>query len=179
MRSIPLSDFLCDMEHRNFAAAAASPNLGDDVIYSGTVAAAMEGRSLGLPAIAISLASSAQAHIDTAARAAALLVRRLQGNPLAADVILNVNVPDIPWESLAGFCSTRLGHRHPSEPAIRQQDPRGRTVYWVGMLGAELDAGPGTDFDAVRQGYVSVTPLKVDLTRHEALDAVSDWLADR
>lgn len=156
----------------------AGPNLGDDVLYSGTVAAAMEGRFLGLPAIAISLASSAQEHLDTAARVAVILVERLCQRPLAPDVILNVNVPDLPWESLAGFRSTRLGYRHPSEPAIRQTDPRGRTIYWVGMVGAELDAGPGTDFDAVRQGFVSVTPLKVDLTRHETLDVLSDWLLD-
>ncbi len=156
----------------------AGPNLGDDVLYSGTVAAAMEGRFLGLPAIAISLASSEQKHLDTAARVATILVKRLRQRPLPADVILNVNVPDVTWKSVLGFRSTRLGYRHPSEPAIRQTDPRGRTIYWVGTVGAELDAGPGTDFEAVRQGYVSVTPLKVDLTWHEAMDVLANWLGD-
>lgn len=156
----------------------AGPNLGDDVLYSGTVAAAMEGRFLGLPAIAISLASSERKHIDTAARVAVTVVERLSQHPLPADIILNINVPDLPWESVAGFRSTRLGYRHPSEPAIRQTDPRGRTIYWVGMVGQELDAGPGTDFEAVRQGFVSVTPLKVDLTRYEFMDQLSNWLAD-
>jgi 5'-nucleotidase len=107
---------------------------------------------------------------------AVLLVERLRRHPLPADTILNVNVPDCPWEALAGFRATRLGHRHRSEPVIRQTDPRGRPIYWVGMVGAEQDAGVGTDFHAVRQGYVSVTPLKVDLTRHDALALVDEWL---
>jgi 5'-nucleotidase len=154
-------------------------NLGDDVLYSGTVAAAMEGRFLGLPAIAVSLAAWPQTHYETAARVATLLVERLRHFPLPADTILNVNVPDRPWKGLAGFRATRLGHRHRSEPVIRQSDPRGRPIYWVGMVGAEQDAGEGTDFQAVREGYVSVTPLKVDLTRHDAIAMVGEWLPAR
>lgn len=154
------------------------PNLGDDVIYSGTVAAAMEGRFLGLPAIAISQASFRPEHFDTAARVAVWLVRRLQERSLPHDIILNVNVPDVPWEQLAGFQSTRLGHRHKSEPVIRDTDPRGRPIYWVGPAGSEQDAGPGTDFYAIRAGHVSITPLQVDLTRHGALQPLAEWLND-
>jgi 5'-nucleotidase len=151
-------------------------NMGDDVLYSGTVAAAMEGRFLGLPAIAVSMASHAVEHYATGGRVAQTLVERLQRNPLPQDTILNVNVPDIPWEKLAGFQATRLGNRHKSEPVVQARDPRGRPIYWVGPAGAEQDAGPGTDFHAVRNGYVSITPLTVDLTRHSALSDIQDWL---
>ncbi len=152
-------------------------NLGDDVIYSGTVAAAMEGRFLGLPAIAISQNAFRPAHFDTAARVAVRLVRRLRERPLPPDTILNVNVPDLPWERLAGFRATRLGHRHKSEPVIKSVDPRGRPIYWVGPPGPEQDAGPGTDFHALHAGQVSITPLQVDLTRHGALDPLMEWLS--
>ena len=151
-------------------------NLGDDVLYSGTVAGAMEGRFLGLPAIAVSLVCDEARYYDTAARAVCMLIERLKSDPLPADTILNVNVPDIPWESLKGFEATRLGHRHRSAPAIRTADPKGRTIYWVGPAGGEADAGPGTDFHAVSRGFVSVTPLHVDLTRYAALDKVAGWL---
>ena len=151
-------------------------NLGDDVIYSGTVAAAMEGRFLGLPAIAISQNSFRPQHFDTAARVAVWLVQRLRHRPLPSDTILNVNVPDLPWEQLAGFQATRLGHRHKSEPVIKSVDPRGRPIYWVGPSGPEQDAGPGTDFHAVRAGQVSITPLQVDLTRHGAIGSLTEWL---
>lgn len=154
----------------------AGANLGDDVLYSGTVAAAMEGRFLGLPAVAVSLAGQTQTHFDSAARAAVALFHRLREAPLAADTILNVNVPDLPWERIDGFRATRLGHRHKSEPVIRASDPRGRPIYWVGPAGAEQDAGPGTDFHAIRSGLVSVTPLQVDLTRHATLPRLGDWL---
>ncbi len=154
----------------------AGANLGDDVIYSGTVAAAMEGRFLGLPAIAISQASFHPEHFDTAARVAVWLVRRLRERPLPPDTILNVNVPDLPWDRLAGFRATRLGHRHKAEPVIKSIDPRGRPIYWVGPAGPEQDAGPGTDFHAVRADHVSITPLQVDLTRHGALDSLTEWL---
>lgn len=154
----------------------AGANLGDDVLYSGTVAAAMEGRFLGLPAIAISLASFTPTWFDTAARVATELVARLQKDPLPADTILNVNVPDLPRDQLAGMQATRLGHRHKSEPVIRAQDPRGRPIYWVGPPGEEQDAGQGTDFYAVRHNYVSVTPIQVDLTRYDALEKVAGWL---
>ena len=155
----------------------AGANMGDDVLYSGTVAAAMEGRFLGLPAIAVSMASHRPQHYETAARVACELLLRLCRDPLPADTILNVNVPDLPYEGLAGFEATRLGHRHKAEPVIRAQDPRGRAIYWVGPAGAEQDAGPGTDFHAVRQGFVSITPIQVDLTRYDALNKVAGWLA--
>ena len=162
------------------AGVNAGANLGDDVLYSGTVAAAMEGRFLGLPAIAVSLAGrhGQLAHYDTAVAVALTLVRRLETHPLPADVILNVNVPDVPAAELAGYSVTRLGHRHKSEPVIKAQDPRGRAIYWVGESGPEQDAGPGTDFHAINNRQVSVTPLHVDLTRHTALDRMRDWLAE-
>jgi 5'-nucleotidase len=152
-------------------------NLGDDVLYSGTVAAAMEGRFLGFPAIALSLVTERQpGNYDTAARVAVDLVRRCSSGSLPADTILNVNVPDVPWSELKGMQATRLGHRHKSEPVIKELDPRGRTVYWVGPAGSEQDAGPGTDFHAVRSGYVSITPIHVDLTRYDAMDRLASWL---
>ena len=151
-------------------------NLGDDVLYSGTVAAAIEGRFLGLPAMAVSLVSDGSDNLDTAARAAAALLQRLQQQPLPADTILNVNVPDRPWDELAGFQATRLGFRHRSEAAVPQLDPKGRTVYWVGPAGGGQDAGPGTDFHAIEQGFVSVTPLQVDLTRHDSVAELTQWL---
>jgi 5'-nucleotidase len=154
----------------------AGPNMGDDVLYSGTVAAATEGRFLGLPAIALSMNSHQPEHIDTGARVALELVQRLTRDPLTENVILNVNVPDLPYGELQGIRSTRLGHRHKAEPVVKTTDPRGRTIYWVGPAGAEQDAGPGTDFHAVREGFVSVTPLQVDLTRHSALGILEAWL---
>jgi len=155
----------------------AGANLGDDVLYSGTVAAAMEGRFLGFPALAISLAGTEHEHFQTAARVAEVMVRHLQAESLPADIILNVNVPDVPWEQLAGFQATRLGHRHKAEPVIKARDPRGRPIYWVGPSGPEQDAGPGTDFHAVRNNCVSITPLQIDLTRHSALELTGRWLA--
>ena len=152
------------------------PNLGDDVIYSGTVAAATEGRFLGLPAIAVSIASHEPQYLETAARVVVQLVTGLKCRPLESSVILNVNVPDLPLESIRGFAATRLGHRHKAEPVIADRDPRGRTIYWVGSAGPEQDAGPGTDFHALREGFVSVTPLQVDLTRHSALAPLEQWL---
>ncbi|HUO19172.1 MAG TPA: 5'/3'-nucleotidase SurE [Steroidobacteraceae bacterium] len=171
---------LFDFEHDMVVSGVNDgPNLGDDVLYSGTVAAALEGRFLGLPAIAVSLCTGSDGgggHFATGAQVARLLVAQLLRKPLDPALILNVNVPDVPLAALRGFRATRLGYRHRSEPAMRAQDPRGRTVYWVGPAGPEQDAGPGTDFAAIAQGYVSVTPLDVDLTRHGALPAVSGWL---
>jgi 5'-nucleotidase len=153
------------------------PNLGDDVIYSGTVAAATEGRFLGYPAVALSMASHDPRHYETGAWVAVHLVQRLRdGNPFGEQVILNVNVPDVPVGELRGLRATRLGHRHKAEPVVRDSDPRGRPIYWVGAAGAEADAGEGTDFHAVRAGYVSVTPIQVDLTRHAALSTLGEWL---
>lgn len=157
----------------------AGGNLGDDVIYSGTVAAAMEGRFLGLPAIAVSLVlddERSARHFDTAAEAVMRIMERLRKDPLPADTILNVNVPDLGWSDIRGFEVTRLGHRHKAEPVIRTTDPRDRPLYWIGPPGAEQDAGEGTDFHAVRRGFISITPIHVDLTRYTALDKVAGWV---
>lgn len=152
-------------------------NLGDDVIYSGTVAAAMEGRFLGLPTIAVSLVGHKLTHFDTAARVVCDMVRKLESSELSADVILNVNVPDRPFDELTGITAARLGFRHKSEPVVRSKDPHGRTIFWVGPAGKGQDAGAGTDFHAIENGAVSITPLKVDLTRHDALPQLKAWLA--
>jgi len=159
-----------------FAGINHGANLGDDVLYSGTVAAATEGRFLGLPAVAISLVNSDPEHFDTAVIVARKILQRLLDQPLAKDILLNINVPDLPWSEIKGFRSTRLGQRHKAEPVIKTKDPRGKVIYWVGPPGAEQDAGPGTDFYAVSHGYVSVTPLQLDLTRYDALDTLKDWL---
>jgi 5'-nucleotidase len=152
-------------------------NLGDDVLYSGTVAAAMEGRFLGIPAIAVSLVLEDGGHFATAADFVSRLVQRTLEDPLPADAILNVNVPDRPPEALNGVMTTRLGFRHKSEPVVKALDPKNRPIYWIGPAGAGQDAGPGTDFHAVAAGYVSVSPIKVDLTAHAALDSVRDWFS--
>ena len=157
----------------------AGANLGDDVIYSGTVAAAMEGRFLGFPALAVSLVFTERPqHYSTAAEAVALLVEQLRKDPLPADTILNINVPDLPLQQIKGFEVTRLGHRHRAEPVVKTTDPRGRPMYWIGPAGPEQDAGPGTDFDAIRRGYISITPIHVDLTRYQALEQVSGWVSE-
>lgn len=151
-------------------------NLSDDVLYSGTVAAATEGRFLGLPSIAISLSGPRCEHYQTAAQVAKILVERLRQQPLTSDTILNVNVPDLPFSELKGIQVTRLGTRHIAEPTIKAVDPRGRKIYWVGPPGLEQDAGPGTDFYAVNTGYVSVTPIHLDLTHYKVMDELSGWV---
>lgn len=151
-------------------------NMGDDVIYSGTVAAATEGRYLGYPAMAFSLSGPNYDYYDTAAKVARKLLTHVQKHPLAPDTILNVNIPDIPFTQINGYKITRLGNRHRAEPAITAKDPRGRTVYWVGPAGMEEDAGPGTDFHAVRNNFVSITPLQIDLTRYSAVDELKSWI---
>lgn len=157
----------------------AGSNLGDDVIYSGTVAAAMEGRFLGLPAMAISLVGESFQYFETAARVAEFLLAKMNKHPLPADTILNVNVPDLPWDMLKGFESTRLGRRHKSEPVVKTEDPRGRPIYWVGPVGKEEDAGPGTDFFAINSNAVSVTPIHIDLTQYKAIENVASWLEEK
>jgi 5'-nucleotidase len=154
-----------------------SSNLGDDVIYSGTVAAAMEGRCLGLPAVAVSLACAEKKalHFESAARAAVELLTRLLSDPLPADTILNVNVPDLPWEEIQGWRVCRLGNRHRAEPCIRETDPRGRPIWWIGAAGPAQDAGPGTDFHAISEKCIALTPIHVDLTRYQALETVANW----
>ncbi|MEY2666370.1 MAG: hypothetical protein RLZZ384_541, partial [Pseudomonadota bacterium] len=159
-----------------FAGINHGANLGDDVLYSGTVAAATEGRFLGLPAVAISLVGDHPSHFDTAAQVAVVLLKQILSNPLPDNTILNVNVPDVPFSELKGFKACRLGQRHKSEPIISSEDQRGRRIYWVGAAGAEQDAGEGTDFHAINNGYVSVTPLQLDLTWYERIDTLTNWL---
>ncbi|OHV10601.1 5'/3'-nucleotidase SurE [Kushneria phosphatilytica] len=149
-------------------------NLGDDVLYSGTVAAAMEGRSLGLSAIAVSLCG--HQYFETAGRVAASLVGAVERLALPPRSLLNVNVPDVPWQELRGFRVTRQGHRGPGREPLPIEDPRGRTRYWIAPAGLSADDGNDTDFAAIEAGYVSITPLHTDLTRHTALDDVQSWL---
>ncbi len=156
----------------------AGANMGDDVIYSGTVAAATEGRFLGFPAMAVSMSSHTPEHYETGAQIALQLVERLKNKPLAPESILNVNVPDLPLAEIKDMQITRLGHRHKAEPVVKELDPRGRPIYWVGPAGPEQDAGPGTDFFALRNACVSITPLQVDLTRHGAIESLRTWLGD-
>lgn len=154
----------------------AGANLGDDVIYSGTVAAAMEGRHLGLPALAISLDGTS--HFATAASVTCQLLLALQRLPLRMGRVLNINVPDRPANEIKGYRITRCGRRHPANEVIVQQDPRGETVYWIGPMGAKLDSGPGTDFAAVEAGYVSITALDTDLTATAAQPELTTWLSN-
>ncbi|AGM42626.1 5'/3'-nucleotidase SurE [Aeromonas hydrophila] len=149
-------------------------NLGDDVIYSGTVAAATEGRHLGFPSLAISLVG--KTHFATAAHYAAQLVRGMMVHPLPADQILNVNVPDLPLDQIKGIRVTRLGNRHRAESVICSEDPRGQPIYWIGPPGSQQDAGEGTDFAAIEQGYVSITPLTIDMTAYSSLAGLGAWL---
>ena len=151
-------------------------NMGDDTIYSGTVAAATEGHLLGVPALAVSLTSHKAAHFETAARVTRHIVERCLRSPLGVPVLLNVNVPDVPIEMLKGVRVTRLGKRHKAEGVVKETNPRGDTVYWVGAAGPAQDAGAGTDFHAVENGYASVTPLQIDLTHAAQIVAVGNWL---
>jgi 5'-nucleotidase len=165
------------LQHRpDFVVAGinAGANLGDDVIYSGTVAAAMEARILGIPSIAVSLHESAT-HYKTAAIVARQIIERLQKDPLPSASILNVNVPNLPLDQLRGFEVARLGTRHNADPTIKMEDPRGQEIYWFGPPGPGADAGPGTDFNAVKSGFVSITPIHVDLTYYSAFEKVSEW----
>jgi len=150
------------------------PNLGDDVIYSGTVAAAIEGRFVGFPSIAISLASWDGLNFESAAKVAEVVVENVEFFKLSTNTVLNINVPDIPYKEIKGFMSTRLGSRHKSENIT--QDKEDQTLYWIGENGKEDKNGPGTDFHAIKNNYVSITPLKIDLTSAEELNLVDDWI---
>ncbi|WP_444998379.1 5'/3'-nucleotidase SurE [Aliikangiella sp. IMCC44359] len=152
-------------------------NLGDDVHYSGTVAAAMEGRSMGFPAIAVSLAGRKCLYYDTAAQVISHLLERLGQYSLDSNIILNVNVPDMPFEELAGYKLTRLGCRHRADTIVPGEDPRGETVYWLGPPSKPQDVGEGTDFDAVINGFVSITPLVIDFTAYQSLNSVKEWMS--
>lgn len=160
----------------------AGANMSDDVIYSGTVAAAMEGRNLGLPAIAVSLASHQPKYYDSAVMATITLLRKLPSLSLSqkkhSATIINVNVPDLPWKEIKGFQVTRLGKRHKAEPVIRDKDARGNEIFWVGPVGAEADAGEGTDFYAIQNRYVSVTPIHIDLTNYALIQKMGEWLCE-
>ena len=151
-------------------------NMGDDTIYSGTVAAAMEGYLLGIPAIAFSLARKGYEHLDAAAQCAREVVLRSISSSLDNPPLLNVNLPAVPRSEVKGFAATRLGRRHKAEPAIKASNTHGEPVYWVGAAGPAADDGPGTDFHAVASGYVSITPLKVDLTHVEQVERIRAWL---
>lgn len=156
----------------------AGSNMGDDTLYSGTVAAAMEGRFLGLPAIAVSLVGKhPYQHFETACDVVVKLLKQLDLTILPNSTILNINIPDVPLREINGVKVTRLGQRHRAEPVVKERDPRGRIIYWVGPAGPEQDAGPGTDFHALRECCVSVTPLHVDLTQHTLLDQLSEQVA--
>ena len=151
-------------------------NLGDDTIYSGTVAAATEGRHLGMPAIAVSLVSSDPKHFQTAAVVTAKFIARLLLHPLPSDQIININVPDVPLDELKGIQVTRLGNRHKAETMKKVQDPWQRDIYWYGPLGKELDAGVGTDFHAIAHGYASITPLTIDMTAYKSMAQMTEWI---
>lgn len=151
-------------------------NLGDDVIYSGTVAAAIEGRHCGYPAIAVSLVGHREENYQTAADITAQIIDQIRRHPLPADTILNINVPDLPADQILGVRATRLGSRHKAEPVMRAEDPRGNPIFWIGPPGEAADAGEGTDFHAVNNGYVSVTPLQIDLTRYPYMQDLASWL---
>ncbi|MHA7841251.1 MAG: 5'/3'-nucleotidase SurE [Gammaproteobacteria bacterium] len=173
---LALTGFLKEKPDIVVAGINAGANLGDDVLYSGTVAAASEGRFLGLPAIAVSLVGSE--HYNTAARITIELLQRLHNHPLPNFTLLNVNVPDVPYEQLRGVAITRLGKRHCAEPMVQETDPRGHPIYWVGPAGTEQDAGPGSDFYAINENKASITPIHLDLTHYESFDSVAHWLQD-
>jgi 5'-nucleotidase len=168
-----LLDFVPDMVVSGINSGS---NMGDDTIYSGTVAAATEGFLLGVPSIAISMAGHEEKHYETAAWVAAEMVRRHQRSPLRPPVLLNINVPDVPREELQGFEVTRLGKRHKAEPAVKTTNPRGETVFWIGAAGAVADAGPGTDFHATENKRVSITPLQMDLTNYQQMKYAAEWV---
>lgn len=151
-------------------------NMGDDTIYSGTVAAATEGFLLGIPSIAISLVARGGGHLQTAGQVAVDLVQRFRDRPVDMPLLLNVNVPDVPAANVRGIAVTRLGRRHKAEPVVKSITPRGEVVYWVGAAGEAQDAGEGTDFYATSREFVSVTPLQMDLTRYAQLDMVREWI---
>jgi len=173
---LALSGFLDDEFDLVVTGINFGPNLGDDVIYSGTVAGAIEGRFLGLPSVAISLASWEGKNFESAGRVASQVVNQIHTSQLSHDTVLNVNVPDVPYEDIQGFQTTRLGKRHMSEESTQDQDDSSK--YWIGENGKESDNGVGTDFHAIANNYVSVTPLQIDLTKYNEIDTVSEWLQE-
>lgn len=173
---VAITGLLPEDPHMVFSGINHGPNLGDDVLYSGTVAAAMEARVLDVPAVAVSVAGYPPRNFESAGRAVSELFARLSRNKPPGKMLLNVNVPDLPWKEIRGFRQTRLGHRHKAARVKVSDDPYGGRLYWMGLPGHGLDAGPGTDFDALSDGWISVTPLQCDLTDHKRLEATGDWL---
>ena len=171
---LALNGFLAGRVDLVVSGINAGANLGDDVIYSGTVAAALEGRHLGLPSIAVSL--EGRIYFETAAQVVCDLIPRLHDNVLGEREIININVPDIPYADLKGTEITRLGRRHKAEPVVKMVSPRNETVYWIGAAGAAADSGPGTDFNAVDRGFASITPLQIDLTHVAQLPSIRQWM---
>lgn len=153
-------------------------NMGDDTIYSGTVAAAMEGYLLGIPSFAVSMSRHGPDYYESAARVVGNLVRHYKNTGFPPPLLLNINVPDVPYSVLQGMAITRLGKRHKAEPVIKSQTPRGEVVYWVGAAGSAQDAGPGTDFYAVENQQVSLTPLQIDLTQYKQIDQLEAWFSE-
>lgn len=151
-------------------------NMGDDTIYSGTVAAAMEGFLLGIPSFAVSMSQHNATHFETAARVMIDIIDRYKNKPLPPPMLLNINVPDLPYAQIQGQVVTRLGKRHKAEPVIQSTSPRGEKLYWVGPAGAAQDAGEGTDFHAVSNKMVSMTPLQADLTHYNQLEMLKNWI---
>lgn len=175
---LAITGYLDDKPDMVVSGINAGANLGDDVLYSGTVAAAIEGRFLGLPAVAVSLCMAAEDEVyyETAAQVTELIIQRMLAEPLPEDTILNVNVPNCHFNDLSGFFITRLGHRHCSQAPTKSIDPRGHPIYWVGPAGEEKDFGLGTDFYAISNKKVSITPLQIDLTKHNSLDDLQEWV---
>ncbi|HQO16621.1 MAG TPA: 5'/3'-nucleotidase SurE [Methylotenera sp.] len=173
---IALTGLMEDMPDMVISGINDGANMGDDTIYSGTVAAAMEGYLLGIPSIAISMSQHNSTHFETAAKVAVELVQHYQKHGFSSPTLLNVNVPDIPYNELQGTVVTRLGKRHKAEPVVQLKTPRNETVYWVGAAGLPYDGGEGTDFYAVANHKVSISPIQVDLTNHAQLTDINDWL---
>ncbi len=173
---LAVTGMLADLPDMVISGINHGANMGDDTIYSGTVAAATEGFLLGIPSIAISLVNASRGNFATAAKVVAGVVERYQRQPFAAPILLNINVPDVPFDALQGVEVTRLGKRHKAEPVVTSETPRGQTVYWVGAAGAAQDAGQGTDFHAVSRNAVSVTPLQIDLTQFAQMNPLREWL---
>ena len=177
--ALTCQNFLKDFSEPDMVVAGINngANLGDDVLYSGTVAAATEGRFLGFPSVAMSLAGDGK-YYNTAGIVAKNIIKQIIKKPLAQDTILNINIPDIPYNQIKGYQVTRLGNRHQAESMVTMKDPRGKVGYWVGLSGSAQDAGEGTDFFAVFHGYVSITPLKMDLSHYGHMEAVRSWAED-
>lgn len=174
---IALTGLMQDMPDMVISGINDGANMGDDTIYSGTVAAAMEGYLLGIPSIAVSMSQHNSTHFETAARVAVELIQHYQNHGFPSSTLLNVNVPDIPYDALEGRVVTRLGKRHKAEPVVQLKTPRNETVYWVGAAGQPNDGGEGTDFYAIENRQVSISPIQVDLTCHTQLNDIKQWLA--